>query len=153
FLRSISTSLDTEGLVDRICVNLLETFGALSVEVFFYEERGETLRAVRSMQRGATPGIPRPLTPQLIDEVVRRGRAILSAAPRPADEVPPNGGKGHTMHAPMVNGNRVQGVIVVKDRDREGRYTQRDLDLLVGLAAVAALALQNAQMHSDLMRQ
>jgi serine phosphatase RsbU (regulator of sigma subunit) len=152
FLRSIATSLDTDALVDRICVNLLETFSALTVEVFFLDEAGDSLRPVRSMVRGATPGLPRPLSPQLLEEVVRKGRAILSAAQRaPSD--PAEEGTGHAMHAPMVNGNRVQGVLAVRGRDRENRYTQRDLDLLVGLSAVAALSMQNARMHTDLLRQ
>lgn len=153
FMRSIATSLETDALVDRICVNLLETFGAMTVEVFFYDEHSDSLRAIRSMQRGATPGIPRPLTPQLLDEVVRKGRAILSATPRPMNETTVDDGTGHAMHAPMANGNRVQGVLAVRDRDREGRYSQRDLDLLVGLAAVAALSLQNARLHADHLRQ
>jgi sigma-B regulation protein RsbU (phosphoserine phosphatase) len=150
FMRSIATSLETEALVDRICINLLDTFNAHTVEVFFYDEHSGTLRPIRSMERGATPGVPRALSAQVIEEVVRRGRAILSA-PRLA--VDSSDGTGHAMHAPMVNGNRVQGVIAVRDRDREGKYSQRDLDLLVGLAAVAALSLQNARMHAELLRQ
>lgn len=151
FMRSIATSLETDALVDRICANLLETFAARTVEVFFFDEATATLRPVRSMQPSTAPSMPRPLSAQIHEEVVRRGRAILTAAPRGPGEA--DEGIGHTMHAPMVNGNRVQGVLAVKDDGSEGRFNQRDLDLLAGLGAVAALALHNARMHADLLRQ
>ncbi len=151
FMKSIATSLETDALVDRIGANLLETFSADLVEVYFYDDVSETLQPVRSLRKGATPGVPRALPAQILDEVVRRGRAILSAPPPLPDD--PDEGTGHAMHTPMVNGNRVHGILAVKLESSERRFTQRDLDLCASLAAVAALALQNARMHADLLRQ
>src|SRR5262249_60002430 len=58
------------------------------------------------------------------------------------------------MHAPMIFGSDVQGVLHVRGGDRSMvAFNQRDLDLLTGLASQAAMALQNARMHAESLKQ
>jgi serine phosphatase RsbU (regulator of sigma subunit)/pSer/pThr/pTyr-binding forkhead associated (FHA) protein len=152
FMRSLSTTLETDALVDRIIDNLLETFAASEVGVYLYDERNDALRPLRARRHTGDELLPRPLSPPIFEEVVRRGRAVLSATPIPpgADTPPP---AGITLHAPMMNGNRLLGVLAVRDTQRGDRFRQRDLDLLAGLAAVAALSLHNAQMQAERVRR
>ncbi len=149
FLRSVSTTLDTSELVDRIVANLLGTFAAREVEVFFYEERTGTLRPIRCQPMEGPPAVMRPLSPEIFEEVVRRGRAVLH---RPVTEGNGTGG-GTTMHAPLRAGDRILGVLGVRQPISDAHFEQRDLDLFAGLAAVASLSLHNARMHADLLRR
>ncbi len=58
------------------------------------------------------------------------------------------------MHAPMLYQDVVHGVLHVRGSEAEAaRFNQRDLDLLTGIAASAALALQNARMHQESLKQ
>jgi phosphoserine phosphatase RsbU/P len=148
FFRSIASTLDTAELIDRIIAHLMMTFSAREVEVFVYDERTSTLRPHRHQHYAGEVGVPRPLSPQIVEEVVRRARAVLSTtAAAPGEE------GGTAMHAPIINGTRLLGALGVRENLTGERFHQRDLDLFAGLVAAAALALHNARMHADLLRQ
>ncbi|HZZ72301.1 MAG TPA: SpoIIE family protein phosphatase [Pirellulales bacterium] len=58
------------------------------------------------------------------------------------------------MCAPLVNSeNNALGVIQVDTTDQRQRFTQDDLDVLVGVANQAAFAMENAQLHEMSLRQ
>jgi hypothetical protein len=67
------------------------------------------------------------------------------------------GGKGSgglSMHAPMIFSGDVQGVLHVRGGEQGLiAFNQSDLDLLTGLASQAAMALQNARMHAESLKQ
>jgi serine phosphatase RsbU (regulator of sigma subunit) len=152
FMRSLSSTLDNDALVDRIIENLLETFTASEVGVYIFDDKNDALRPMRARRHTGEEVLPKPLSPPIFEEVVRRGRAVLSATPPPAGmDMPPPA--GITLHAPMMNGTRLLGVLAVRDTLRSDRFRQRDLDLLAGLAAVAALSLHNTQMQADRLRR
>ena len=56
------------------------------------------------------------------------------------------------MFAPLISGEQVVGVISVQSYQRDA-YDQNDLDLLVGLAHQAAIALENARLFSALQTE
>lgn len=47
--------------------------------------------------------------------------------------------------------NKPYGIIQIYTEDRRQQFTQEDLDLLVSVASTAAIALDNARMHEDLL--
>jgi PAS domain S-box-containing protein len=50
---------------------------------------------------------------------------------------------------PLVAAERVIGVLSVQDVEREGRFTQSDVDLLTTIAANLAVAIQNTQLYAQ----
>ncbi|HNB52402.1 MAG TPA: GAF domain-containing protein [Anaerolineales bacterium] len=50
---------------------------------------------------------------------------------------------------PLVAGETVIGVLSVQDLEREGRFSQNDVDLLTTIAANVAVAIQNARLYAD----
>jgi len=56
------------------------------------------------------------------------------------------------MFAPLISGEQVVGVISVQSYQRNA-YRQGDLDLLIGLAHQAAVALENARLYSALQTE
>jgi phosphoserine phosphatase RsbU/P len=56
------------------------------------------------------------------------------------------------MCAPLCNGEgKAFGVIQLDTQDRNKKFTQEDLKLLVGVANWAAIALENARFHADMV--
>jgi phosphoserine phosphatase RsbU/P len=151
FMHSIATTLEQGELFERILRNLLDVFPAADAVAVYLREPTTGMMEPRKVMR-RDQGLPSLSTlPGLFhEEVVQKGRAILSAPLTPAAK----GAGGLSMHAPMIFGNEVQGVLHV--RGEQGSliaFNQRDLDLLTGLASQAALALQNARMHAESLKQ
>jgi serine phosphatase RsbU (regulator of sigma subunit) len=58
------------------------------------------------------------------------------------------------MCAPLIDSSgRALGVIQIDTLDQRSRFTQDDLDVLASVAAQAAFAVENAQLHEATMRQ
>ncbi len=58
------------------------------------------------------------------------------------------------MCAPIVNGDdEVLGVIQIDTLDQRSRFQEDDLEVLVGVALQAAIAIDNAHLHSQAIRQ
>jgi serine phosphatase RsbU (regulator of sigma subunit)/pSer/pThr/pTyr-binding forkhead associated (FHA) protein len=159
FMQSISSTLDASELLDRIARNLLDIFPAAETAVIYFRDPGSgsmVPRKVLGRTDGPTAAFPMP--GQFEEEVVQKGRAILStplvtATPRrPRRQKAPAGGL--SMHAPMLFGEVAHGVLNVRANERGGTpFTQGDLDLLTGVAAQAAMALQNARLHQESLKQ
>jgi serine phosphatase RsbU (regulator of sigma subunit) len=150
FMQSIATTLEQGELHERILRNLLDTFPtAEAVAIYLRDPSTGMMEPRKVMRRDA--GLPTLSTlPGLFhDEVVAKGRAVLSAP-----LVPGHRSAGLSMHAPMIFGIEVQGVLHVRSADTTRvAFNQGDLDLLTGLAAQAAMALQNARMHQESLKQ
>ena len=156
FLQSIASTLDTAELLDRIVAHLLEVFPKADAVVIYQQDAatGE-LRSKQVKRRREASSMPSlNLPPQFRDEVVRRARAILSApVSAPAPGKAPGKRRGSNMHAPMVYGDVVHGVLHVRGPAEESPFSQSDLDMLSSMAAQAAVALQNARNHLESLRQ
>ena len=152
FTQSIATTLEQGQLLERILRNLLDVFPtAKSVACYLREPTTEMMEPRKVLRRDGAPPKFSTLPGLFHDEVVAKGRAILSA---PLVLGSKRAG-GLAMHAPMIFGNDVQGVLHV--RGDEGapvvEFNQADLDLLTGLASQAGMALQNARMHQESLKQ
>jgi serine phosphatase RsbU (regulator of sigma subunit) len=154
FMQTISSTLDTGELIERIVRNLLDVFPeAETVACYLRDQQTETMSARKVLRRDEGPAPHITLPGQFQEEVVHKGRAILSAPFGPPGQKRKQSG-GLSMHAPMINGNAVIGVLNVRSADGAGApFHQSDLDLLTGLAAQSAMALQNARMHQESLKQ
>jgi sigma-B regulation protein RsbU (phosphoserine phosphatase) len=151
FTQSIATTLEQGQLHERILRNLLDVFPtAEAVAVYVREPATDTMEPRKVVRRDGAP--PKLATLPLLfqDEVVAKGRAILSAPVIPGSRR----AGGLAMHAPMIFGSDVLGVLHVRGDDGGlVEFNQHDLDLLTGLASQAAMALQNARMHQESLKQ
>ncbi|HJZ84282.1 MAG TPA: SpoIIE family protein phosphatase [Polyangia bacterium] len=155
FMHSIATTLDTPELLDRIASNLIEVFADAELcAIYLRDGDPGTMVPRKAVGRDRKPAPAFSLSAQIHDEVVGRGRAILSTPTLPPTRKGRAPQGGLTMHAPMIYRDRTQGVIMVRGTPgRDGQFLQRDLDLLTGLAALAAMALQNARLHAEMLKQ
>ena len=110
---------------------------------------------VRHEDSEATIRISRTIT----DEVVRTKQAILSADAASDERFEMSESVADfrirsMMCAPLINADdEVIGTIQVDTVDQRHRFRQEDLEVLVSVAIQAAVAIDNAEMHEDLLRQ
>ncbi len=58
------------------------------------------------------------------------------------------------MCAPLLNQkNQPQGIIQVYTENRKHQFTNEDLEVLITVASAASIAMENAQLHEELMEQ
>jgi serine phosphatase RsbU (regulator of sigma subunit) len=153
FLQSIATTLDTGELLERIAHNLLDTFPPAQLVVIYLRD-GEGAMEPRRIMRRRDDGPPRNITfpGQFHEEVVVKGRAILSVPTVTQSRRGKSGGV--SMHAPLIFDSEALGVLAVRAADDGSTpFFQSDLDLLTGLAAQSAMALSNARMHQESLKQ
>jgi phosphoserine phosphatase RsbU/P len=153
FMQAISATLDVGELLERIIRNLLDIFGeADTVSVYLKDNTTGGMEPRRVARRDRGPASATTLPGQFQEEVVLRGRSVLSTTISGLHRRKPTGGL--SMHAPMIYQDQVHGVLHVRGGDGElSPFNQRDLDLLTGIAASAALVLQNARMHQESLKQ
>ncbi|MGZ3406803.1 MAG: SpoIIE family protein phosphatase, partial [Polyangia bacterium] len=151
FMQSVATTLEQGELFERILRNLLELFPAAeAVAIYLREPTSGMMEPRKVMRRDAGAPALSTLPGLFHEEVVQKGRAILSAPLVPGAK----GSGGLSMHAPMIFGADVQGVLHVRGGEQGLiAFNQSDLDLLTGLASQAAMALQNARMHAESLKQ
>lgn len=100
-----------------------------------------------------------PVSTTIVREVLKTGRAILSADAR--DDERFNMSKSlaslrirTVMCVPLLNSaGAAQGVIQLSSRDLGRAFTADDLDLLASVSWQAALAVENARLHESLLSQ
>ncbi len=152
FVHAISATLDQTELLDLVVKNLLDVFPAAHIAaVYMLDRETKRMDPLRILQRQAQPvpdALYAALPYELHREIVQKGRATLSAPMSLAfDDAGPASG-GLMMHAPMLQGTTVLGVLNVR-AGRSSAFNERDLELFNALAAHAALALTSARMHQE----
>jgi sigma-B regulation protein RsbU (phosphoserine phosphatase) len=154
FMQSVSGALEGGALVELIVTNLFEVFAkAETIALYLRDDPSASLTPRVSMRRDRSSAPVTPLSVQVVGEVVQKGRAILSTPIVPATPSRKSPA-GLTMHAPMINRGAVEGVLEVNGQLGAGpMFTQRDLDMLAGLAAMAAMSLHNARIHIESLKQ
>jgi serine phosphatase RsbU (regulator of sigma subunit) len=140
FMQAISTTIDRRELLALIVDQVLEIYPA-SAAVSIYE-RGQRIHSVgEEALRGE------PLMPEAVSAILLRARRAIFGPQSEGTR------SGATMYAPMVHRADMLGVIYVAAGPRFDGFTLGDLDLLSGMAAPAALMLQNTRMHEESLKR
>jgi sigma-B regulation protein RsbU (phosphoserine phosphatase) len=155
FMQAISKTIDRRELVALIAGKVLELYPAARAVGLYM--RGRTIRA---KDRG--DGSPFQLVHFLGDEAARGARVLPSAATRAllaarraifSHDAPEGKTTGSTMYAPLIDTADALGVIYVASDPRRESFTIRDLELLNGMAAPAAIMMQNTRMHEESLQR
>ena len=145
--RTLPASLDLGETLDATIAQLRELFPIDVVAVLLWEDASEawTVAAAEGVRLPAvlaTPELPAAARDAVIDQRARR-----------ADD-PPDGLAGPDVasgiYLPMLARDRLVGIIAVERRDAAALLGDRERDLADGVAAQAALALDNARWFQRL---
>jgi serine phosphatase RsbU (regulator of sigma subunit) len=97
------------------------------------------------------------ISKSILQRVLNNGQAILSKdllAEFPHSESVSDSRIRSLMCVPIMDQmQRPLGIIQIDTRDGRGRFEQEDLDLLAAVASQISVAVQNAQLHRDLLKQ
>lgn len=152
FVHAISATLDQTELLDLIVKNLLDVYPAAQLAAIYMLDREtkrmEPMRLLMRDRRDVPEALVQPMPPELQFEIVQKGRATLSAPMSLSFEEESPTAAGLLMHAPMLHGSGVLGVLNVRAREGSA-FAQSDLDLFTALSVHAALALTSARMHQE----
>ncbi len=152
FEKGISLAFDPEEMLDAVLESLLEAFPTATHAIVLLADK-ETLEPRRQAARirgeeGRAEGEV-PISRSVVSRVLREGRSLLfqdvPAEFQDAQSVVAARIRS-SLCAPLWTGEETVGLIQVESRGGEGRFTERDLDLLTLFANRAALAIVGSEL-------
>ncbi|QEH33899.1 Phosphoserine phosphatase RsbU [Aquisphaera giovannonii] len=155
--RSLGATLELSAVLDKVLAALFEIFPAAERGFVLLEDRTRgilTPEAIRT--RSGTPGNPK-ISKSILQRVLNDGKAILSKdlpSEFPNSESVSEGRITSLMCVPLLDHQQHPiGIIQIDTRTGRTHFEQDDLDLLVSVAGQVSVAVQNARLHHDLIKQ
>ena len=146
FMQAISKTIDRTELLQLIGTKLLGVFPSASWIAIYLRVRRESGPDELRLAQIVGPRIPAepPVLPVEVRQAVfDRRTALLTSSPTAAFR------GGTNMYVPMFDHGEAPGVIHVSADEQGGTFSRADLELLKGMAAPAAIMLQNTRMHEE----
>ncbi len=157
----LGRTLDEGELRREIARQVTRLLGAEGVLVAHPDlERNELHTLFRLVRGREAPREVMPLTPSVVVDVARSGRAMRAVIGDPSqnlllapgDSVPDDERGGTLIAAPMRSGSRLVGVLVAWTSDST-RFAADDEEVLANLGSQAAWALINARLYAESERE
>ena len=121
------------------------------------EDAKRRVLAPEAIRTRSGPAGELSISKSVLQRVLNNGQAILSkdvAAEFPHSESISEGRIRSLMCVPIMDQKRHPiGILQIDTRDGRGWFVQEDLDLLVSVAYQISVAVQNARLHGDLLKQ
>ena len=150
FMQAISQTIENNKLLELIGTKTREIYqaaNAVGVYIATRENGGSTFKLAFFVGDPAAPRATLSLPPEISASILE-SRAALLTSPAPGRM-----SGGTSMYAPMIDLAETVGVIHVASDPRTGGFSRADLDLLAGMAAPAAMMLQNAKNHDESLKR
>ena len=158
FVDAFGTLLDLDQVLDRVVDTVFEIFEQTERAFVVLAEPGSgelTPRAVRKKDEDDDDRIT--ISRTIVEEAMREGRGILTADAAEDERFGQaasiiNFKIRSAMCVPLVSRNETYGVIHVDTSDQRAHFSEDDLYILAGIGAQAAVAIENATLHQELVR-
>ncbi|PID38793.1 MAG: sigma-54-dependent Fis family transcriptional regulator [Proteobacteria bacterium] len=154
--KAFGNGLELEGVLDAVATAVFELISRathLSILLADGEEKERFTPILARSREGSEGSVPVMMSRAVLRRVLKERAAVLAA-----DAVEDLGSSESIMAAnirstigvPLWRGDVIIGVIEIDNRASSGMFAERDLDLLLVLGQQAALAIDNAQLYSQL---
>jgi GAF domain-containing protein/DNA-binding response OmpR family regulator len=154
--REISATLDPTAVLERIAEHATHLFSAASSAVYLAQPDGHTFKAIVAHGRIAEQLLADTITAgegiignvvlsresQMVNDVLADSRTRIIPGTDPDEN-------DRLMVAPLIAHDAVIGAMAVWRPIPSEPYTKSELDLLDGLAAQAAIAIDNARLYGE----
>jgi response regulator RpfG family c-di-GMP phosphodiesterase len=154
--QQIATSLETEEVLQRILHVALQQARADKVSIMLVDQSTSPPRLRLVAAEGLSPdllSIEVPVGEGIAGQVVITGAPLLINA-QTIHQFSPSAlhyqGAGSALCLPLKVGNRVVGVLNLTRITSDRPFSESDIRLYLVLAAQAALAIENAQLHQKI---
>ena len=156
--RALSSTAPVDELLRQVVDGVIDFSGAERAFIVLVDEKGRIrIPIARDRDREAVASPETQISRRIVDEVLRRGTSLrfdnamteetlISAASVANLEL------RSVMCAPLTSGTRVFGLLYVDNRSRTGHFGDVDLDLLDIFAVQVAIALENARLVREFVR-
>lgn len=149
-LSALSGSLDLGDVLDRLVHVLIQAGPHTRASVMLWDEQSRELELVAAVGDKARPGVRIPLErfSSAMREAVENKRMVTADfSAIPAEEQRLGRGIASTLIVPLMRSERLLGVATVDEMRPGVAFTERDIAIVEGIAAPAALAIENARLY------
>jgi len=152
--RAVGSELDLEKLLPKILDKAFELVGADRGAILLKDEKGEMIpRYVKTRSARADSNIV--LSRTVLAEVTNNRAAVLSSDATMDSRF--SGiimqGIRSTMTVPLLHGEELLGIMHLDSLFTSNAFTEKDLQICTGMAAQAAVAIQNARLASRIEKE
>jgi serine phosphatase RsbU (regulator of sigma subunit) len=155
--QAFGSTLVLSEILEKVLASLFDIFPRAERGFVLLEDRQRRILAPEAIQTRSGPAGDLCISKSILQRVLNNCQAILSkdvGAEFPNSESVSGSRIRSLMCVPILDQKqRPLGVIQIDTRDGRGRFEQEDLDLLVSVANQISIAVQNAQLHQDLLKQ
>lgn len=155
--RAVGSELDLDKLLPKILDKAFELVGADRGVILLMDDRGELQpRFVKTRSGKSDPNIV--LSKTVMAEVVNQKAAVLSsdatmdARFSGAHSIIMQGIRS-TMTLPLLHSGELLGIMHLDSLFTSNAFTEKDLQICTGMAAQAAISIQNARLASRIERE
>lgn len=159
--KALSSSMQSDDVVLTLVDLIKRATGAGRVTVALYDsDTDEMVTTIATLGESFTPGTRvgvDVLAPQ-VRSVLTSGRA--QAIDYESDRVAPHNRRRaaladyrYALVAPLVLKDKVIGILSADDPGRRREFSERDVEIVSGVASQAAVAIENAQLFAERSRQ
>jgi serine phosphatase RsbU (regulator of sigma subunit) len=155
--QAIGSTLVLSEVLEKILATLFDIFPRAQRGFVLLEDRERRILAPEAIRTRSGPSGDLSISKSILQRVLNNGQAILSkdvSAEFPNIESVADCRIRSLMCVPVMDQKQHPiGILQIDTQDSGGRFDQDDLDLLVSVASQISVAVQNAQLHQDVIRQ
>ena len=144
-------------ILEKVLATLFEIFPSAERGFVLLKDREWGTLAPEAIHTRSGPPGDLKISKSVLERVLKNGQAILSKdlpAEFPASDSLSDSQIRSLMCVPILDQKHQPiGIIQIDTKDGRGRFDQEDLDLLVSVASQISVAVQNAQLHRDALKQ
>ncbi|HEV8500918.1 MAG TPA: GAF domain-containing protein [Casimicrobiaceae bacterium] len=152
----MSAKLDFQAIVDLVGDKLREVFGTQEIGIRWHDDRTDRIHYLYEYEHGVRLSLP-PMVPDAMGtwRVLRETRAPLvvgtlaDAKARGIGVVPGTDASRSMVAVPILGGDRILGMIILENYERENAYSEADVRLLSTVGATMGVALENARLFDE----
>ncbi len=156
-MQTFGTTLVLSEILENVISTLFDIFPHAERAFVLLEDAKRRVLAPEAIRTRSGPAGELSISKSVLQRVLNNGQAILSkdvAAEFPHSESISEGRIRSLMCVPIMDQKRHPiGILQIDTRDGRGWFVQEDLDLLVSVAYQISVAVQNARLHGDLLKQ
>jgi signal transduction histidine kinase len=155
--QGLASKLDAQSIYEMVGDKFRDLFDAQVVMISTYDQRSNTIEHRYAVERGARIALPGRYPPGGFRSKIIQSRQPLLFNTNVAEEatrldqpiIPGTDTPKSWLGVPMMEGNRVTGILSVQNLDRENAFNESDVRLLQMFAASMSIALENARLYEQ----
>ena len=155
--QAFGSTLVLSEILEKVLTTLFEIFPSAERGFVLLEDRERGTLAPEAIHTRSGPPGDLKISKSILQRVLHNGQAVLSKdlpAEFPNSDSVSDSQIRSLMCVPILDQKQQPiGIMQIDTRDGRGRFDQEDLDLLVSVANQISVAVQNAQLHRDALKQ